>query len=113
VSLDYEVASVAQEAAQEFILHVEDKIGRKVVLYSGNTIKEALGNTVVQFWAERRLWLAMYAKKWIVQASWTAPWLWQFTGDGLAAWLGDSVMPWRMAPKLMAASIELCSAASI
>jgi GH25 family lysozyme M1 (1,4-beta-N-acetylmuramidase) len=83
ISLDYEVGNVEPLECQEFILHVESKIGRKVVLYSGNTIKEKLGDRFVPFWSERRLWLAQYASKWTVQRSWKAPWLWQFTGDGI------------------------------
>ncbi len=83
VSLDYEVDNVNPSAAREFIELVESKIGRKVVLYSGNTIKEKLGSRHDPWWAERRLWLAQYATKWTVQASWRAPWLWQYTGDGV------------------------------
>lgn len=83
ISCDYEVASVSAGDARQFIEHVEAKIGRKVVLYSGNTIKEKLGDRVDPWWAARRLWLAQYSAKWIVQRSWTAPWLWQFTGDGI------------------------------
>lgn len=83
ISADYEVAGITASQAREFIEHLEANLGRKVVLYSGDTIKDKLGDQVNPFWAARRLWLAQYSSKWIVQRSWTAPWLWQFTGDGL------------------------------
>lgn len=83
VSLDFEVPTVPVDEARAFIEEVETKLGRKVVLYSGNTVKEDLGKKHDPWWAERRLWLAQYSSKWTVQPSWEAPWLWQFTGDGV------------------------------
>jgi hypothetical protein len=77
LSLDYEVDGVEAAQAQEFILHVESKVWRKVVLYSGNTIKESWATKINPFWAGRRLWLAQYSNKWLVQRSWHEPWLWQ------------------------------------
>lgn len=52
------------------------------VIYGGNTIKEALGDDVHPFFAERRLWLCHYADTPVVPASWDDYWLWQYT-DGI------------------------------
>lgn len=83
MSLDFEVPNVPIDAAREFIEYTEAKIGRDVVLYSGNTAKEDLGNKLDTWWGDRRLWLAMYSRTPVVQRSWKNYWLWQYTGDGL------------------------------
>ncbi len=83
LALDYEIAAVSLSDARAFVEQVEDQTNRSVVVYSGNTIKEALGNQVDTFWGARRLWLAQYASTWKVQRSWQKPWLWQYTGDGV------------------------------
>jgi hypothetical protein len=82
LALDYEVDSVSLDQAREFIEQVESRVGRSVVLYSGNTIKEKLGNRVDPWWGAHRLWLAQYGTSPRVPPSWTKAWLWQYTGDG-------------------------------
>lgn len=82
LALDYEIGAVTLSDARIFVEQVEAKTSRSVVVYSGNTIKEALGSRVDPFWGARRLWLAQYASAPQVQRSWQKPWLWQFTGDG-------------------------------
>lgn len=85
LALDWEhyrgVAPSAAEA-EEWCSYVEQKVGRPVVVYSGNTAKEKLGNRVWPSFARRRLWLAMYANRPICQRSWRTAWLWQYSGDG-------------------------------
>src|SRR5262245_33416689 len=63
---------------------VERQLGRdcQCVLYSGNTAKEALGDSVDTFMGDRRLWLRQYGSTPSWQKSWDEPWLWQFT-DGV------------------------------
>lgn len=82
LALDYEVNPPSLSDARTFVELVEAKSDRSVVVYSGNTLKEALGNHVDPWWGARRLWLAQYAAHPVVQVSWKKPWLWQFTGDG-------------------------------
>ncbi len=82
LALDYEVDSVSLDQARDFIAHVEAKVGRSVVLYSGNTIKEKLGNRIDPWWGARRLWLAQYGPAPRVPPTWAKAWLWQYTGDG-------------------------------
>src|SRR5216684_4925438 len=83
VSLDFEVDNVSVDECKQFAEHCELRIGRKIVLYTGHTIKEDLGNKIDAWWGARRLWLAQYTTKPVVQRSWSKYWLWQYTGDGL------------------------------
>jgi lysozyme len=86
VALDFEDDPGNQmtlAGAREFLERIEQKLGRKAVLYSANTIKGALGNSVDAFFGSHRLWLAQYGPTPRVQASWSTYWLWQYT-DGTA-----------------------------
>jgi len=69
--------------AQTWITEVEKQLNRpgECVLYSGNTAKEALGNSVNTFFGDRRLWLCQYGSTPTWQKSWDGYWLWQYT-DG-------------------------------
>lgn len=84
---DYQSNSMSLSAAQQWIQKVEDTQGRpnQCVLYSGNRIKEQLGNKLSEFWSSHRLWLCQYGNTPNVPAAWadTGYWLWQFT-DGLS-----------------------------
>jgi lysozyme len=88
VAVDYEpygqrTPTLAQLRA--LLHHIEERIGRKAVIYSGNLIKETLGAARDNYLATHRLWLAEYAPEWKLAplTAWTRPWLWQFTGDGV------------------------------
>jgi lysozyme len=70
--------------AQTWITEVEKQLGREgqCVIYSGNTAKEALGNSSNAFFGSRRLWLCQYTTGTPTWAkAWDNYWLWQFT-DG-------------------------------
>jgi lysozyme len=71
------------DQAKQWISKVESQLGRpgQCVIYGGNTIKEALGDSVDEFFGSRRLWLCQYSSTPVVQASWDSYWLWQYT-DG-------------------------------
>src|SRR5215831_17072708 len=101
ICLDWEdnnSGTMTKAQAQQWISYVEERLGRpnEVVIYSGNTAKEALGASADVFFGARRLWLAQYGSQPVPQASWTAPWLWQYT-DGtsgptphnIGTWSGD------------------------
>lgn len=82
VALDYELDAGNQMTlarAREFLELIEQKLGRKAVIYSGHTLKEALGNRVDPFFGGHRLWLAQYGPVPRVHESWKSYWLWQFT----------------------------------
>jgi lysozyme len=75
--------TMSLEQAREFLELLEQRTGRKGVLYSGNLAKEAFGDDVDPFFGAHRLWLAQYGNNPEVQASWKAWWLWQYS-DGVA-----------------------------
>jgi GH25 family lysozyme M1 (1,4-beta-N-acetylmuramidase) len=82
VALDFEDTPGNQmtlAGAREFLELIEEKLGRKAVIYSANTIKSALGSQRDSFFGSHRLWLAQYGSTPSVQASWDGYWLWQFT----------------------------------
>jgi GH25 family lysozyme M1 (1,4-beta-N-acetylmuramidase) len=60
---------------------ISQKLNRKAVLYSGDTVKSALGKKNDAFFGSHRLWLAQYGNSPVVQRSWKSFWLWQYT-DG-------------------------------
>jgi GH25 family lysozyme M1 (1,4-beta-N-acetylmuramidase) len=82
VALDFEDTPGNQmtlAGAREFLELIEQRLGRKAVIYSANTIKNALGTRRDEFFGSHRLWLAQYGTSPTVQASWDSYWLWQFT----------------------------------
>jgi len=96
VALDFEpysnhTATLGQ--ARAFLQAVRRELGRRAVLYSGNLIKELLGNTADPFFGSHRLWLAQYGTKPRVQRSWKTYWLWQYSGDGIGPepWTIDGI----------------------
>jgi len=83
LALDHEDERVLLINAKEFLLRVEDAVGRKAVLYSGFLIKEQLGDRMDAYLAAHRLWLAQYGPRPVTPRNWSSAWLWQFTGDGV------------------------------
>jgi lysozyme len=59
-----------------------DRIGRWPWLYSGNLIKEQLGNSKDPFWKNIKLWLPQYGFSFVYPPAFNSPPLWQYTGDG-------------------------------
>src|SRR5215469_689695 len=83
LALDHEDERVILIDAKEFLLRVEDAVGRKPVLYSGSLIKQQLGSRIDGYLAAHRLWLAQYGPRPVTPRNWPSAWLWQFTGDGV------------------------------
>jgi Glycosyl hydrolases family 25 len=84
VAVDFEEDAHNQmslQRAREVLAELADRLGRRPVLYSGATIKTALGDTADSFFGAHRLWLAQYGPVAEVQPSWSGYWLWQYT-DG-------------------------------
>jgi len=79
---DYD-SQMSLSQARDFIEQIEAALNRpnECVIYSGNTLKEMLGDKVDPFWSARRLWLAQYGSTPKPQASWDEAWLWQYS-DG-------------------------------
>jgi lysozyme len=88
LALDFEPNghnTMTLDGARKFLLAVDAEIGRKAVIYSGNLIKETLGNKPDPFFAAHRFWLAHYNNKPSWPKAWPKPWLHQFSGDGVNA----------------------------
>jgi len=88
MALDFEDNRHSQmtlSQARDFLARLDGALGRKVVIYSGNRIKDLLGRKVDAFFGAHRLWLAQYGPVARPQASWPKQWLWQFTGDGIGS----------------------------
>jgi GH25 family lysozyme M1 (1,4-beta-N-acetylmuramidase) len=83
LAVDHEDERVPLINAKEFLLRVEDAVGRKAVLYSGSVIKEQLNDRIDSYLAAHRLWLAQYGPRPVTPRNWPSAWLWQFTGDGV------------------------------
>jgi GH25 family lysozyme M1 (1,4-beta-N-acetylmuramidase) len=86
VALDFEQdlhSQMTLQGAREFLEEIEQRLGRRAVLYSANTIKGALGTKQDAFFGSHRLWLAQYGPTPKTQLSWPTYWLWQYT-DGTA-----------------------------
>lgn len=84
VALDFEKDvgnQMTLDGAREFLNIINNKLGRKAIIYSGDTVKSALGKKVDTFFGSHRLWLAQYGSNPAVQRSWKSYWLWQYT-DG-------------------------------
>lgn len=89
--LDYEEQTVASKGnmsiqqAVVFLHQVEDRLGRKAAIYSGNRLKEtigALGRDDRAYICAHRLWLAQYGSHAVLPPGFANYWLWQYTGDG-------------------------------
>lgn len=83
LALDHEDPRVPLSAARDFMEQVQAKTGRWPSLYSGFLIKQQLGTKKDKFWKGIRLWLCHYSSKPTWPPCWSAPWLWQYTGDGV------------------------------
>ncbi len=73
--------SMSLEQARTFLATLDQRIGRKAVLYGGAYLKEHIGQSVDPFFAEHRLWCAQYSPQPEIPAQWQSCWLWQHT-DG-------------------------------
>ncbi len=85
MALDYEPNQGSQmnlEGARAFLTEGENLLGRKLVLYSGNLIKETLKHPD-PFFNAHKLWLAQYSNTPKLPPGWDNYWIWQYTGDGI------------------------------
>jgi len=73
--------TMSRDQAKRFLQLLEERTGRKGVVYSGNRAKEALGKDHDEYFGAHRLWLAQYGSTPQAQVSWDEIWLWQYS-DG-------------------------------
>ena len=93
LALDFEDnprSQMSLDQARHFLEVADAKLGRKIVLYSGNRIKDLL-TSGDPFFGSHRLWLAQYGPLAKPQASWSAPWLWQFSESGRVPGISGAV----------------------
>lgn len=83
LAADHEDAGVTLNDLKLFLSTVENLTGQKAVVYSGNVIKEQVGDNADTILENHRLWLAHYSDepKWPT-AIWSNYWLWQYTDKG-------------------------------
>lgn len=87
--LDYEDnrrSNMSPGQMVEFLHRLEEKLGRKGVIYSGNRMKETvrrLGRADKLYVTSHKLWLCQYGPRARLPAGWKEYWLWQYTGDGI------------------------------
>lgn len=87
MALDYEPnggRTMNIKQARTFLEYGAQKLGRPLVLYSGNLIKETLSKPD-PFFNSHRLWLAQYSTQYQLPVGWSKYWIRQYTGDGSGA----------------------------
>lgn len=95
MALDFEDNRASQMSiaqATQFLQLADEKLERPLWVYSGNRIKELIVHASAEVravFAKRKFWLCQYGPVARMTDSnghalpWTAPTLWQFTGDGV------------------------------
>jgi len=93
LAADHEDAGVSLNDLKLFLRTVNNALPQVPLLYSGNLIKEQLGNNRDAELANYRLWLAQYTSgqpSW-PKATWPSWWLWQYTDQGSIAGVSGGV----------------------
>ena len=84
IALDYEPLAgntMTLAGARRFLQNIENAMGRKAVLYSGNLIKQTMKRPD-EYFNSHRLWLAQYGPAAKLPVGWGRYWLWQFSDKG-------------------------------
>lgn len=85
MALDFEDnphSEMSLDQARAFLAQADARLGRKLVIYSGNRAKDLLGAKNDPFLGSHRLWLPQYGPVAKVQKSWNKQWLWQYSETG-------------------------------
>src|SRR5258706_11036327 len=86
---DYGSKQMALDQVREFLTLLDRQTNRISTIYSGNTAKEALGNTMDFFLGGHPLWIPRYGNSPSVQPqiqkSWSHWDIWQYAADGAGA----------------------------
>lgn len=83
--LDWETPYMLKAQAVEFLTKLDERMGRKTIVYSYSAFLEAqLGKTKVDpFFGSHPLWIAAYNNNPWIQPSWSKAVMWQYT-DGVS-----------------------------
>lgn len=85
LALDFEDnphSNMSLAQMRQFLQTADSQLGRKLVLYSGNRLKDLLGSQIDFMIGGHRLWLPQYGPVARPQANWKNPWLWQYSEAG-------------------------------
>lgn len=82
LAADWEESGVSLDDVKQFLAQVQTLSGRKPILYSGNTLKEALNGKPDPEISVYLLWLAQYASQPTLPPGFPAYWLWQYSDSG-------------------------------
>lgn len=89
LALDYEEnrrSDMTIHQAVDFLHLIEEKMGRKAIIYSGNKLKETiddLNRVDRDYITSHKLWLAQYGSRYRFPNGFDDFFLWQYTGDGV------------------------------
>jgi len=93
MALDFEHNDASSSASNmtpdqmvRFLHYAENKLGRKLIIYSGNYLKEGikrLNATDRTYVCQHKLWLAQYGSHANPPIGFMKYFMWQYTGDGL------------------------------
>jgi lysozyme len=75
--------SMTLEEARAFVTHIKEQTGRFPGLYSGHTIKKALGTSIDPVLSQCWFWLAQYGPTPVVPPCWKKWTMWQYTDGAL------------------------------
>jgi lysozyme len=87
--LDFEdnrLSNMSVQQAVDFLHQLEQRLGRKGAIYSGNRLKETIGQLSPMerdYLLSHRLWLCQYGPRAVLPKGFARYWLWQYTGDGV------------------------------
>jgi lysozyme len=87
--LDYEdnrLSNMNINQLVEFCHALEERLGHKCTIYSGNRIKETIGQlgpADLTYVTSHKLWLCQYGPNAVLPKGFSDWWLWQYTGDGI------------------------------
>lgn len=89
LALDHEDEKCTLPMVEEFLKLIEQKTGRKAIIYSGHVLK---GQVKVQpasdYVRSHRLWLAQYSATAAMPNGWGSAWLWQYTDSAVVPGFG-------------------------
>lgn len=92
MALDFEdnpKSNMSAKQARQFLQLADEKLGRKLMIYGGNRIKELMPKTD-KFFASHRLWLCQYGLRPKLPSAWSDYWIWQYAADG------EGPKPWSV-----------------
>lgn len=79
-------SNMSVSMAVDFLHQAEVRLDRKLVIYSGNRLKESIGSLMPadrDYVCSHKLWLCQYGAHVVLPSGFDKYFLWQYTGDGM------------------------------